>query len=179
MKLIILDRDGVINQDSPNFIKSVEEWIPIENSIQAIADLSKTHKVVIATNQSGLGRGLFQISDLIQMHQKMQQLVSLAGGQISDIFYCPHLPNDDCECRKPKAGLMLQILQKYPIEPSKIKVVGDSLRDLQAAQTAKMQPILVRTGKGLKTQQQIKQTSLSKTPIFDNLYSFTQQMLLL
>jgi len=179
MKLIILDRDGVINQDSPNFIKSAKEWIPIENSIQAIADLSKTHKIVIATNQSGLGRGLFQESDLIQMHQKMQQLVTLAGGQISGIFYCPHLPDDDCECRKPKAGLMLQILQKYSIKPSEVKVVGDSLRDLQAAQSVKMHPILVRTGKGLKTEQQIKQTSLANTPIFDNLFSFTQQMLLL
>lgn len=174
MRLLILDRDGVINQDSDNFIKSADEWIPIEGSIQAIATLSKQYHIIIATNQSGLARGLFSLQDLQQMHQKMISLVQQAGGNITDIFFCPHHPNDHCCCRKPLPGLLEQIMSKYPTEPTKTKVIGDSLRDLQAAKTAHMQPILVQTGKGKKTQQQIKNTVLAQVPVFKNLFSFTQ-----
>jgi len=152
VKLVILDRDGVVNVDSDEFVKSADEWIPIEGSIKAISRLSKAgFTVVIATNQSGLGRGLFTVDALESMHQKMLQLVEEEGGEIAGIFYCPHHPDDGCYCRKPKAGLLDQIENALTTSTKDAFIIGDSLRDLQAGLEKGCRPVLVKTGKGLKT----------------------------
>lgn len=149
MPLIILDRDGVINEDSDAFIKNVDEWLPIAGSIPAIGRLSKAgYTVVIATNQSGLSRGLFGLDELEAMHQKMRDLVAAEGGRIDGIFYCPHLPAEACHCRKPSTGLYEEIAQQFNANLHNVPVVGDSLRDLQAAIACGCKPLLVRTGKG-------------------------------
>ncbi len=152
MKLIILDRDGVINEDSDAFIKSVDEWIPLPGSIDAIARLTMNdYRVVVATNQSGIARDMFGIDTLMSMHDKMHQLVNEAGGAIEAVFFCPHGPDDGCECRKPKAGMMREIGTRLRVSLTNVPVVGDSLRDLQAAEAVGARPILVRTGKGMRT----------------------------
>ena len=152
MKLIILDRDGVINFDSAHFIKSPDEWKPIPGSLEAIARL--THegwRVVVATNQSGLARGLFEMATLNAIHAKMHRAVAQAGGRIEAVFYCPHAADTNCGCRKPKPGLFDEIAARYGRDLSDVPAVGDSLRDLQAAVGVGARPILVRTGKGEKT----------------------------
>jgi len=150
--LVILDRDGVINEDSDDYIKSVDEWIPLPGSIDAIAKLSRAgFDVVVATNQSGLGRGLFTLDDLEAMHQKLVGLVEDAGGRIAGIFYCPHVPEDDCDCRKPKPGLIDAIAEVMGEAVVGCPIVGDSLRDLQAGTARGCKPILVTTGKGAQT----------------------------
>ncbi|WP_261843021.1 D-glycero-beta-D-manno-heptose 1,7-bisphosphate 7-phosphatase [Aliamphritea ceti] len=153
MKLVILDRDGVINYDSDNYIKTVEEWLPIPGSIEAIAALSNAgFKVCIATNQSGLARGYFSSETLTAMHVKMSDLVSQAGGTISYIEHCPHGPDNGCNCRKPLPGMINTILTKYPeVRAENVYVVGDSLRDLEAGVAAGCKPLLVKTGKGERT----------------------------
>jgi len=153
MKLVILDRDGVINYDSDNYIKTVDEWQPLPGSMSAIARLTKAgFDICVATNQSGLARGYFDLTTLNQMHRKMTSLAEEQGGRIEKIEYCPHSPDDHCYCRKPQPGLYQHILSCYPdIDPGKVFVVGDSLRDLEAAITAGCPPILVRTGKGERT----------------------------
>ncbi|MDL2283842.1 D-glycero-beta-D-manno-heptose 1,7-bisphosphate 7-phosphatase [Oxalobacter sp. OttesenSCG-928-P03] len=152
MKLIILDRDGVINQDSDSFIKSPEEWVPIPGSLEAIARLHRAgYRVVVATNQSGLGRGLFDIIALNAIHQKMHTAVRAAGGIIDSIFFCPHTISDNCDCRKPRQGMFNAIAKRYDVSLEKVPSVGDSLRDLQAGFLAGCQPILVMTGKGQLT----------------------------
>ncbi|VAW79328.1 D-glycero-beta-D-manno-heptose-1,7-bisphosphate 7-phosphatase [hydrothermal vent metagenome] len=151
-KLIILDRDGVINHDSDKFIKSPEEWIPISGSLEAIANLNKSgYKVVVVTNQSGLARGLFDINSLASIHQKMHQKLSEVDGKIEEIIFCPHGPDDRCQCRKPSPGMLLEIASRLEIDLKNIPVVGDSLRDLQAGMAVGARPILVKTGKGRKT----------------------------
>jgi D-glycero-D-manno-heptose 1,7-bisphosphate phosphatase len=153
MKLIILDRDGVINFDSDHFIKSPEEWKPIPGSLEAIARLCQAdYRVVVATNQSGVGRGLFDMHTLNAIHDKMHKAVALAGGRIDAIFFCPHTADSDCHCRKPKAGMLEDIAARYNTSLSGVPVVGDSLRDLQSAAKMKAQPILVLSGKGKITQ---------------------------
>ncbi len=171
MKLVILDRDGVINQDSDTFIKSAEEWIPIPGSIEAIATLSKAgFTVVVATNQSGLGRNLFDLDDLEAMHDKLTQLVIDAGGEIAAIFYCPHSPEDNCNCRKPKTGLIDAIEAEFDTSACGVPVVGDSLRDLQSAQQKGSDPLLVLTGKGQKTLAQLEnELNLQQVPHFADL----------
>jgi len=154
--LVILDRDGVINYDSASYIKSASEWRPLPGSITAIANLSKAgFKITVATNQSGVGRGLFTQNSLDQIHDKMLKLVIEAGGEIDAIFICPHIPEDYCACRKPNPGLIYQALKKFDVDTKnnnpQVPVVGDSLRDLQAAQSANCNPILVTTGNGCKT----------------------------
>ena len=152
MKLIILDRDGVINQDSDQYIKSPEEWTPIPGSIEAIARLTQAgFRVVVATNQSGLGQGLFDIETLNAMHGKMHKAVNQLGGRISAVFFCPHTQDAGCSCRKPQPGMLLEIAERYKIALEGIWVIGDSLRDLQAASAAGARPVLVLTGKGKKT----------------------------
>ncbi|MBS0286493.1 MAG: D-glycero-beta-D-manno-heptose 1,7-bisphosphate 7-phosphatase [Proteobacteria bacterium] len=152
MKLIILDRDGVINQDSDDFIKSPEEWLPIPGSLEAIALLNKLgFTVSVATNQSGVARQLFTLDTLSKIHQKMHDTLQAVGGKIDSIFYCPHGPDDNCDCRKPKPGLLLQIAKHYQISLKGIMVVGDSFRDLVAAQSVDAKPLLVKTGKGERT----------------------------
>lgn len=152
MKLIILDRDGVINFDSDQFIKSPEEWRPIPGSLEAIAQLTHAnYRVVVATNQSGIGRGLFDMATLNSIHDKMHKAVAAAGGRIDAIFFCPHTTADNCECRKPKPGMLKDIAQRFNTDLKEVPAVGDSLRDLQAAAAVKATPILVLTGKGKKT----------------------------
>lgn len=152
MKLVILDRDGVINHDSDQFIKSPEEWKPIPGSLEAIARLSQAgYRVVVATNQSGVGRGLFDMSVLNAIHDKMCKAVAQAGGRIDAIFFCPHAADANCECRKPKSGMMEEIAARYNMSLEGVPAVGDSLRDLEATARLGAQPILVLTGKGTKT----------------------------
>jgi D-glycero-D-manno-heptose 1,7-bisphosphate phosphatase len=152
MKLVILDRDGVINHDSAAYIKSPEEWKPIPGSLEAIALLSQAgYRVLVATNQSGVGRGLFEMATLNAIHDKMHRALSLAGGRIDGIFYCPHANDAGCNCRKPKPGLLEEIAHRFGVDLKGVPFIGDSLRDLQAAAAVGAQPILVLTGKGKKT----------------------------
>jgi D-glycero-D-manno-heptose 1,7-bisphosphate phosphatase len=153
MKLVILDRDGVINVDSEQFIKSPEEWKPIPGSLEAIAKLNHAgYRVVVASNQSGVGRGLFDMGALNAINDKMYRALAQVGGRIDALFYCPHAAESNCECRKPKPGLLLDIAQRFNVDLEGVPAVGDSLRDLQAAAAVGAQPILVLTGKGRKTQ---------------------------
>jgi D-glycero-D-manno-heptose 1,7-bisphosphate phosphatase len=155
MKLAILDRDGVINQDSADFIKSPEEWRPIPGSLEAIAKLNHAgFQVVLATNQSGIGRGLFEVSTLNAIHDRMHRSLGQIGGRIDAIFFCPHAQDANCECRKPKAGLLQEIARRFNAELKGVPVIGDSLRDLQAADTVGALPILVLTGKGARTREE-------------------------
>ena len=152
MKLIILDRDGVINFDSEHFIKSPDEWKPIPGSLEAIARLTREGwRVVVATNQSGLARGLFEMATLNAIHAKMHKAVALAGGRIDAVFYCPHAAETLCECRKPNAGLFKEIAARYGSDLRGVPSIGDSLRDLEAALKVGARPLLVRTGKGERT----------------------------
>ena len=152
LKLIVLDRDGVINTDSEQFIKSPEEWRPIPGSLEAIARLNQAgYRVVVATNQSGVGRGLFGMTTLTEIHDKMFRALNQVGGRIDAVFYCPHAANSNCECRKPKPGMLQQIGSRYGVDMDEVPAVGDGLRDLQAAAAVGARPILVLTGKGEKT----------------------------
>jgi D-glycero-D-manno-heptose 1,7-bisphosphate phosphatase len=154
MKLIILDRDGVINYDSDQFIKSPEEWRPIPGSLEAIARLNQAgYRVVVATNQSGIGRGLFDMPTLNAIHDKMHKSLAQVGGRIDAIFFCPHTNEADCGCRKPKSGMMLEISARYGIGLVGVPAVGDSLRDLESAARLGASPYLVLTGKGMRTQE--------------------------
>jgi len=154
VKLVILDRDGVINYDSPAFVKSPDEWVALPGSLEAIARLSQAGwRVVLATNQSGLARGLFSIETLNAIHAKMRQELLPLGGHVDAIFLCPHGPDDGCDCRKPKPGMLHEIAYRFDVDLSQVPVVGDSLRDLEAAAAAGCQPWLVLTGNGQKTQQ--------------------------
>ena len=147
--LIVLDRDGVINRESSEFVKSVEEWLPLAGSIDAIAALSRAgFSVAVASNQSGLARGLFDNDALSAMHEKLHELVVAAGGRIEHIVVCPHGPDDDCACRKPKPGLLRQLGQHFGTDLAGVPMIGDSLRDLIAASSVGARPILVRTGNG-------------------------------
>jgi D-glycero-D-manno-heptose 1,7-bisphosphate phosphatase len=153
MKLIILDRDGVINHDSDQYIKSPEEWRPIPGSLEAIARLDQWgYRVVVATNQSGVGRGLFDMDTLNAIHDKMIRAAAQAGGRIEAVFFCPHTNADKCACRKPKPGMLKEIAQRYHVDLTGVPAVGDSLRDLQAAAAVGARPLLVLTGKGKKTE---------------------------
>lgn len=148
IKLVILDRDGIVNEDSEDFIKSSDEWIPLAGSLEAIARLNHAGwHVVIASNQSGLGRGLFDVAALNAMHAKMHKLLAAHGGRIDAVFYCPHAPDEGCQCRKPLPGLYRQIAERYGIDLAGVPVVGDSVRDLQAAAAVGCAPHLVLTGK--------------------------------
>lgn len=153
MKLIILDRDGVINHDSPDFIKSPAEWIAIPGSLEAIARLNQAgYRVVVATNQSGIARGLFDIATLNAIHAKLHASAQLVGADIDAIFFCPHAAIDGCDCRKPKSGMFEEIGKRFKVNLKGVPTVGDSLRDLQAGFNRGCTPYLVLTGKGEKTQ---------------------------
>jgi D-glycero-D-manno-heptose 1,7-bisphosphate phosphatase len=176
MKLIILDRDGVINQDSDNFIKSADEFIPLPGSLEAITKLNKAgYKVAVATNQSGIARGLYNLNTLQQMHDKLASLLADLGGRVDYIAYCPHGPDDHCDCRKPKPGMYHDIAQHFDTSLTGIPVVGDSLRDLQAAQSVNAKPYLVKTGKGERTI--AKGENLDGVPVFDNLAAVVDELL--
>lgn len=152
MKLIILDRDGVINQDSAQFIKSPEEWKAIPGSLEAISRLGEAgYKIVVATNQSGVGRGLFDMDTLNAINEKMVKAVAAVGGRIDAIFFCPHAADSTCDCRKPKPGMFEQIAERFNVDLTGVPTVGDSLRDLVAGKAMGCTPYLVLTGKGSKT----------------------------
>ena len=152
MKLIILDRDGVINHDSDAFIKSPDEWVPIPGSLEAIARLNQAgYRVVVATNQSGIARGLFSIVTLNAIHQKLHTAAQQAGADIDAIFFCPHSADDHCDCRKPKPGMLLDIAARFDVNLKGVPTVGDSLRDLQSGFVVGCVPFLVLTGKGEST----------------------------
>jgi len=175
-RLVILDRDGVINHDSKDFVKSADEWLPLPGNIEAIAALSAAgYKVAVASNQSGLARGLFDELDLEAMHAKLRTLVDEAGGKIDCIVVCPHGPDDDCDCRKPRPGMYLQIAEHFDTALDDVPVVGDSLRDLEAAVAAGAQPVLVRTGNGLQTES-LLQGKLEAVPVFDDLAAFVSDL---
>lgn len=176
MKLIILDRDGVINEDSDDYIKSPEEFIPLRGSLDAIARLSRAgYSIAIATNQSGIARGYFDIDTLNRMHEKLCHLLAVRGGEISGIFYCPHGPDDACDCRKPAPGLLLDIKARFNTVMQDVPAVGDSLRDLQAARSVGAMPVLVRTGKGERTL--ARGEGLEGVPVYADLAEFVDQLL--
>lgn len=175
MKLIILDRDGVINHDSPNYVKSPEEWIPLPGSLEAIARLNQNGwRVVVATNQSGLGRGLFTAHDLNAMHAKLRWELNRLGGHIDSFFICPHHPDDGCACRKPLPGLFTAIAERYDLPLQGVPAVGDSLRDLQAAAEAGAEPWLVCMGNGKLTAQ--RDDLPPGTRIFDDLRAVATEL---
>ena len=152
MKLIILDRDGVINHDSDAFIKTPDEWKPIPGSLEAIAHLTQAgYRVVVATNQAGIGRGLLDMAALNAINDKMWKAANQAGGRIDAMFFCPHATTDNCDCRKPATGMFKEISQRFGVDLNDVPVIGDSLRDLQAASAIGAIPVLVLTGKGKKT----------------------------
>lgn len=168
-RLLILDRDGVINRDSREFVKNSDEWVPLPGSIEAIADLSKQgFTVAIASNQSGLARGLFDRNALRSMHRKLRRLVAVEGGTVDRIVVCPHAPDAGCICRKPRPGLLHRLARHYGVSLAGVPVVGDSLRDLQAAAAAGATPILVRTGNGQKTEASLP-ADLRSVQVFDDL----------
>jgi D-glycero-D-manno-heptose 1,7-bisphosphate phosphatase len=153
MKLVILDRDGVINVDSDQFIKSPEEWKPIPGSLEGIARLNHAgYRVVVASNQSGIGRGLFDMAALNAINEKMYKALAQTGGRIDALFYCPHPAEANCMCRKPKPGMFEDIARRFNVSLAGVPCIGDSLRDIQAASAAGAQPMLVLTGKGTKTE---------------------------
>ncbi len=165
---VILDRDGVINIDSDEFIKSPQEWLPIPGSLEAIAMLNRHgYRVVVISNQSGLARGLFDLATLTAIHDKMQTMLAYLGGSIDAIYICPHGPDSNCLCRKPKPGLFRTFAEDKQIKLENIYSIGDSLRDIEASLAVSANPILVKTGKGLNT---IKNNPHLKLPIFENLH---------
>lgn len=152
MKLVILDRDGTINHDSDQYIKSPAEWKPIKGSIEAIARLTQAgYRIVVATNQSGIARGLFDMATLNAIHDAMHRAVAQAGGRIDAIFFCPHAADSECECRKPRPGMLQEIGRRFNVSLQDVYMVGDAPRDVQAAAAAGARPVLVLTGKGTKT----------------------------
>lgn len=175
-KVIVLDRDGVINEDSQDYIKSLEEWQPFPQAIEAIARLSRHGwTITVATNQSGVARGYYDEATLQLMHDDLSERVSAAGGRIAHITYCPHGPDDDCECRKPKAGLLDQIQHALNLESLRgAWMVGDSHRDLEAGIAKGCHPVLVRTGKGRQTE---ASGGLGKAWIFDDLAAFANHLI--
>lgn len=176
MKFVILDRDGVINEDSDAFIKSADEFLPIAGSIDGIVRLKLAgYTVVIASNQSGLARGLFSLSTLHEIHQKLHDLLQPYGVRLDGIFFCPHGPDDDCQCRKPKPGLLLDIARRFQVDLKTVTVVGDAMRDIEAARAVQAKPVLVLTGKGRQTRKSAKE--LVKVPCYRNLSHFVDGIL--
>lgn len=178
MNLIILDRDGTINEDRDDYVKSAEDWVPIPGSLEAIARLNHAGwHTVIATNQSGLGRGLFDMAALNAMHAKMNSLLAKVGGRIDAVFFCPHTPDEACDCRKPLSGLFRQIGERYGIDLATVPVVGDSLRDLQAGAALGCKPHLVRTGKGAMTETANMLLQVPGTVVHDDLAAFAEHLI--
>ena len=180
-KLLILDRDGVINQESPDFIKSPEEWIPLKGSLEAIGRLSQAgYDTVVITNQSGIGRGFFSANTLAKIHARMIDYVQQHGGKIQGILFCPHTAKDNCECRKPNDGMYSELAYRLGISFNDIYSVGDSVRDLLAAQSAGASPVLVKTGNGKKSLKEIEsnpELGLQSAPVFDSLAHFADALL--
>ncbi|HSH41106.1 MAG TPA: D-glycero-beta-D-manno-heptose 1,7-bisphosphate 7-phosphatase [Arenicellales bacterium] len=182
MRLAILDRDGVINYDSDDYIREPEQWQPIPGSLEAIARLCRAeYRVVVITNQSGVGRGLYTVDMMNKINMRMFELVNQKGGEIDALLFCPHAPDAECECRKPRPGLFLELARRLKVNLTNIPAVGDSLRDLQAARAAGARPVLVRTGKGPETLAAIQQgddEDLKQVPVFDDLAAFVDHHML-
>jgi D-glycero-D-manno-heptose 1,7-bisphosphate phosphatase len=175
MKLVILDRDGTINLDSESHIKSIAEWTPIEGSLEAIARLTQAdYRVVVATNQSGIARGLFDTATLVGIHDTMQRAAALAGGRIDAFFFCPHAADSACECRKPRPGMLLEIARRFNVALADTHMVGDARRDVEAAAAAGARPVLVLTGKGRKTLEEGKLPP--GTEVHADLAAFARQL---
>ena len=175
IRYVMLDRDGVINEDSDDYIKSAEEWLPCPGSLEAIALLNQQdYRVVVISNQSGVGRGLFDQATLDLIHAKMLRLATCKDAVIESLYICPHSPEDRCECRKPKPGLLLQFATEKQVDLSQTYFVGDSVRDIEAAQVVNAKPILVKTGKGKRTLAQYPNLSV---PVVENLYEAAQFIL--
>ena len=152
MKLVILDRDGTINHDSEHYIKSLDEWRPIKGAIEAIARMTQAgYRIVVATNQSGIARGLFSTGALFEIHAALQRSAAQAGGRVDAFFFCPHAADARCQCRKPEPGMLLEVARRFNVSLKDVYMVGDALRDVQAAAAAGARPVLVLTGKGKKT----------------------------
>lgn len=182
MRLVVLDRDGVINRDSDDFIKSPDEWEPIPGSLEAIARLCRDdYKIVIATNQSGVGRGLFSMDTLNKIHNRMLEAVREKGGDIEAVFFCPHTPEDRCACRKPRPGMLLDMQERLKTSLTGVPMVGDSLRDVEAAQAVNGLPVLLRTGKGARSIEALSAAEarerLIHVPLFDDLAAFADALL--
>lgn len=175
--IIVLDRDGVINYDSKDYIKTVDEWRPLPGSIEAIAALSNAgFRIAIATNQSGIGRGLYDEIALAQMHGKMRDLVEDAGGTLHTVCYCPHAPDEGCNCRKPEIGMLEQIAAQLDDSLEGCFFVGDSMKDMQAAIRFGMRPVLVRTGNGGKTETQLDRLAVD-VRVYDSLLDATTDLI--
>lgn len=176
MKLVILDRDGVINEDSEAYVKSADEWEPIPGSLEAIARLTQSgYRVVVATNQSGIARGYFDLETLHAMHEKMDRLLSPLGGKVEAVFFCPHGPEAGCDCRKPKPGLLREIAERYRVDLAETYAVGDSPRDVEAALAAGARPALVLTGKGRRA---LASGALpAGLPVYEDLAGFVDALL--
>jgi len=175
-KMIILDRDGVINHDSDDYIKSADEWMPIAGSLDAISELKKAgYLVTIATNQSGIGRGLFSEQTLQDIHAKMAKLLAMQGASIDGIYYCPHDPQANCICRKPKPGLLIKIAEDFNIDLTETLFIGDNISDIKAAEMARAKPILLRTGKGERVIQNSPEAA--DVPVYDDLAHFVRDTL--
>ena len=175
MKLVILDRDGTINHDSDNYIKSPAEWTPIPGSLEAIARLHQAdYRVVVATNQSGIARGLFTTRTLFEIHDSLQRSAAQVGGRIDAFFFCPHAAEAACQCRKPEPGMLLEVARRFNVSLKDTYMVGDALRDVQAAAAAGARPVLVLTGKGKKTN--AEGNLPPGTQVFADLAAFAEQL---
>jgi D-glycero-D-manno-heptose 1,7-bisphosphate phosphatase len=175
VKLVSLDRDGTINLDSEDYIKSPAEWTPIPGSLDAIARLIQAdYRVVVATNQSGIGRGLFDTQALFAIHDKLQRALGQVGGRIDAFFFCPHKADDNCRCRKPQPGMLLEVARRFNVSLEDVFMVGDSRKDLEAAAAAGARPVLVLTGNGAKTE---KEGKLPRgTAVYPDLAAFARQL---
>jgi D-glycero-D-manno-heptose 1,7-bisphosphate phosphatase len=174
-RLVMIDRDGVINEDSGEFIKSVAEWRPIAGSLEAIAALHRAgFAVAVVTNQSGVGRGLYDIATLEKIHEHMRERVRAAGGELAGVYYCPHLPEAGCECRKPKPGMFRALERELGVSVAGAVYIGDRLSDVEAAEAVGARPILVRTGTGAAT---VALLGSRRVPVFDDLAAAARGLL--
>jgi D-glycero-D-manno-heptose 1,7-bisphosphate phosphatase len=173
--LVMMDRDGVINEDSGDFIKSVGEWRPIDGSLEAIAALHRAGwRVAVVTNQSGIGRGLYDAQTLAAIHEHMRERVRAAGGELAGVYYCPHLPEDGCDCRKPRPGMFRALERELGVSVVGAPYIGDRLSDVEAAEAVGARPMLVRTGTGAATEAQLRGRAV---PVFDDLAAAARSLL--
>jgi len=176
VRLVILDRDGVINETRDGVIKDISDFVPLEGSLEAIATLCQhDYRVIVITNQSGIAHGLLTVEEVNSIHHHMQETVASHGGRIDAVLFCPHKPDDDCDCRKPKPGMLNNLMARLDIELGGVPLVGDSLRDLQTAMVVGATPVLVKTGHGTRTLEQNKH--LDGVEVFEDLAEFTNYLI--